>query len=189
MLSQRLWINLLCEFGPVVSFLLAFQFGNFRLATIVMVITVSISFVILRLVEGHTPYFALLNTVSVILFGGLSAYINIPGVFICRDTLFDLALGFSFLVSVRTSRPGLKILFGNVFAITDNGWKIFTKRWGYFYIFLALINAYVQVSFDEATWVAAKVGMIAITFIFGMYQLTLTRRERLPEADSLGLIR
>lgn len=189
MFPRRLWINLLCEFGPVVAFLIAFELSTFRFATVVMVGTVAISFLILRLVEGHTPYFALLNTITVIVFGGLSAYINIPGVFICRDTLFDLGLGIAFLLSLKTTRPGLQVLFGNVFAITDRGWKIFTKRWALFYIFLACVNAYVQLSFDASTWVAAKVGMIVITFIFGMYQLTLTARERLPLADRLGLVR
>lgn len=171
------------------GFLIAYQYSGFRFATIVMIVAVAVAFIVLRALEGHTPYFALLNTLSVIIFGGVSVFVDIPSIFICRDTLFDVLLGGILFFSLRTKEPGLKILFGKVFAITEKGWRIFTARWAFFFLLLAAINEFVRQTFDANTWVAAKVGMIVITFIFGMYQLTLTRRERLPEADALGLIR
>jgi len=187
MFAKKLWINLLCEFGPIASFLIVYQFSTFGKATIAMVIATCISFVILLKIEKHVPYFALLNTVSVILFGGVSALIDIPDIFIIRDTIFDLVLGIVLLTTVNFKRTGLQMLFSNVFLITQKGWKIFTFRWGIFYLILALTNEVIRNYANEQMWVEAKVWMILATVIFGMYQLTLTKRERLPEANSYGL--
>ncbi len=185
--SKKLVINLLCEFGPIAAFLTTYQFSTFATATIAMIIATTISFFILWRFDNHVPYFALLNTVSVILFGGISALIEIPDVFIVRDTIFDLILGLVLLVSLQTKKTGLELLFGNVFAITQKGWRIFTLRWGIFYLLLALVNEYIRLYQTPDTWVEAKVWMIVGTVIFGMYQLTLTKRERLPTANAYGL--
>lgn len=194
MFSWKLWINLLCEFGPIAAFLTVFEIQSathpdvaFGQATIAMVIVTCISFFVLFRFEKHVPYFALFNTVSVLLFGGVSAFVNIPDVFILRDTILDLVLGVILLVSLRYKSTGLQFFFGNVFAITEKGWRMFTFRWGIFYIILALTNEAVRMGTSPEMWVQAKVWMIIGTFMFGMYQLTLTRRERLPHANAYGL--
>ncbi len=194
MFSWKLWINLLCEFGPIAAFLTVFEIQNmahpdtaFGQATIAMVVVTCISFFVLLRFEKHVPYFALFNTISVVLFGGISAFVNIPDVFILRDTILDLVLGVVLLVSLQYKSTGLQFFFGNVFAITDKGWKIFTLRWGIFYIILALTNEAIRMNASPEMWVKAKVWMIVGTVIFGMYQLTLTRRERLPQANQYGL--
>jgi intracellular septation protein len=194
MFSWKLWINLLCEFGPIASFLTVFQIENMRHpevafshATIAMVVVTCISFFVLLRFEKHVPYFALFNTISVILFGGVSAFVNIPDVFILRDTILDLILGIVLLVSLRYKSTGLQFFFGNVFAITEKGWKIFTLRWGIFYVILACANELIRQNASPDMWVKAKVWLIIGTVIFGMYQLTLTRRHRLPHANTYGM--
>lgn len=187
MLSKKLWINLLCEFSPIVVFLFTFEMGGFRVATLSMIVAVVIAFFALRISEGHTPYFALLNTASVIVFGGVSAFVDIPDIFIVRDSIFDFVLGTALLASLWSKTPGLKLLFNNVFAISDKGWVIFTKRWGIFFLLLGVLNEIVRNFFTPDTWVSFKVGMIIVTVCFGFYQLTLTSKERLSEADTLGL--
>jgi intracellular septation protein len=187
MFSKKLIINLLCEFGPIASFLITYEISTFTHATLAMIVATTLSFFVLWRFDNHVPYFALLNTISVILFGGISALVEIPDVFIVRDTIFDLILGFVLLVSLQFKRTGLEVLFGNVFAITKDGWKQFTLRWGVFYLILALVNECIRIFASPEMWVEAKVWMIIGTVIFGMYQLRLTRRTRLPHANTYGL--
>lgn len=187
LLSKKLWINLLCEFGPVVAFLTSYEMYGFGTATLAMIGTTVVALVILVLFEKHPPYFALFNTASVVLFGGVSVFVNIPDVFIFRDTALDTALGVVFLASLRYKKTGLEFFFGNVFAITQKGWKEFTFRWGIFYVLLAFTNETIRMLATPDMWVTAKVWMIVGTVIFGFYQLRLTSQERLPDANSFGL--
>ncbi len=185
--SKKLWINLLCEFGPIVAFLASYEMYGFGTATFAMICATLVSFIVLWSFERHPPYFAFFNTISVLLFGGVSLFVNIPDVFIFRDTALDIVLGTVFLASLRYQRTGLEFFFSNVFALTKQGWREFTFRWGLFYIFLAFVNETIRITLSPDAWVEAKVWMIVGTVIFGFYQLRLTAKTRLPEANRFGL--
>ncbi len=187
LLSKKLWINLLCEFGPVVAFLASYEMYGFGTATLAMIGATIVALVVLMVFEKHPPFFAMFNTASVVLFGGVSVFVSIPDVFIFRDTAFDIVLGTVCLASLRYKKTALEFFFGNVFAITQKGWKEFTFRWGIFYVLLAFTNEAIRMFATPDMWVEAKVWMIVGTVIFGFYQLKLTAKERLPEANSFGL--
>lgn len=188
MVSRKLLVNALCEFGPVMGFIIAYEIKDFMTGVVVMMIATVISFFVLRSIEKHTPIFALISSGSVILFGSISLFINIPGIFILRDTLFDAIFGSVILISVLFGKPLFKYIFSGVFAITDRGWKIFSLRWGIFFIILAFINEWVRLNLTPENWVTAKILMIIASTIFGIYQLTLTKKERLPEATAWGVV-
>ena len=111
-----------------------------------------------------------------------------PDIFILRDTLFDGIFGSALVVSVWRGKPLFKYIFSNVFAITDRGWSTLSLRWGIFFLILALINEWVRLTLSPEDWVVAKIMIIVVSSVFGTYQLTLTRRERLPHATAWGVI-
>jgi intracellular septation protein len=188
MVSKKLLVNALCEFGPVMAFLITYQVYGFMPGVVAMMIATVISFFVLRHVERHTPIFALISSGSVLIFGGISLFVNIPSIFILRDTLFDVIFGFVIIVSVLIKKPLFKYIFGGVFAITDRGWSIFSLRWGIFFVILAAINEWIRLQLSPDDWVLAKVLMVIASTIFGIYQLTLTKKERLPTATSWGVV-
>lgn len=171
------------------AFLASYEMYGFGTATLAMIGATLVAFVILFAFEKHPPYFALANTLSVLLFGGISVFVSIPDVFIFRDTALDIALGVFLLASLRyqNKRTGLEFFFVNVFALTKKGWREFTFRWGIFYIILAFTNETIRIFATPDMWVEAKVWMIIGTVFFGFYQLRLTTKERLPEANPFGL--
>ncbi len=187
MFSKKLVINTLCEFGPIVAFIIAFEIWGFQAGTIAMMVAVSISLITLKSIENHIPLFALLSTITVLVFGGLSLLKDIPSIFILRDTIFDGLFGISLLISVYVKKPLFQYLFKNVFAITQTGWRKLSFRWGVFFIFLALANEWVRLTLSPETWVVAKMGIILASFIFGMSQLLMTKKERLPSANAWGI--
>jgi len=189
MFTQKLLLNTLCEFGPVLGFLIAFEMKDFNTGVITMIIAVICSLFLLKYTEDHIPFFALLSSASVLIFGGLSLIIDIPSIFILRDTLFDALFGITILFSVWIHKPLFKILFRGVFAINDRGWKQLTFRWGIFFIVLAGINEWVRLTLSPEEWVTAKIYMIIASVLFGGYQFSLTRKERLPDATPWGIVR
>ncbi len=189
MFSNKLIINTLCDLGPIIAFIVAFEIWGFQAGTIAMMITVIIALLILKRVENHIPIFALISTATVLLFGGLSLFKNIPSIFILRDTLFDGVFGVVLLISVWRKRPLFQYIFKNIFAITYKGWSKLSFRWGIFFLFLAGCNEFVRLNLSPETWVGAKILIIIASFVFGISQLTLTKKERLPEANAWGIVK
>ena len=187
MISKKLILNTLCEFGPIMAFIIAFEINGFNTGTIAMIIAVILALIILKYTENHIPIFALLSTLTVIFFGGVSLFMDIPSIFILRDTIFDGIFGITLLISTSLKKPLFQYLFKNVFAITPTGWSTLTFRWGIFFIFLSICNELVRLNLSPEAWVGAKILMIIASFSFGMYQLTMTKRERLPTATAWGL--
>lgn len=188
MFTPRLLKNILCEFGPILAFLIAFETSGFQIGIIAMMLATLLAMVTLKVSEGHIPHFALLSSGTVLFFGGLSVGIDMPDIFILRDTFFDAIFGVALLISVALHKPIFRPLFHTVFAITDQGWSTLSLRWGIFFVILAITNEWVRLSFSPEDWVIAKMFIIAASVIFGSYQLTLTKRERLPEASAWGIV-
>jgi intracellular septation protein len=82
----------------------------------------------------------------------------------------------------------LQVLFENTFAITDKAWRILTVRWAFLFITLATINEFIRVNYPEDIWVNYKLSTVFIILFFGLYQFTLSKKERLPGvSNKLGL--
>lgn len=188
MISKKILINTLCEFGPVLGFLVAFKLSDFMTGIIVMMIATIIALLLLKILEKHTPIFALISSGTVLFFGGISLFIDLPGIFIFRDTIFDTLFGLALLLSVWLGKPLFKYTFSGVFAITHRGWSVLSLRWGIFFLLLALINEWVRLTLSPEDWVIAKILIIIASFVFGAYQFTLTKKERLPNATDWGII-
>jgi intracellular septation protein len=187
MVSRRLFINTLCEFGPILGFLIFFELHDFMAGVIAMMLATLVALLVLRHLEHHTPFFALLSSGSVLIFGGISLFIDIPSIFILRDTVFDSLLGCALLLSVWQGKPLFKYIFKGVFAITDTGWSRLSFRWGIFFLILAVTNEWVRHVLSPEDWVVAKMFIILASVLFGAYQFRLTKKERLPEATAWGL--
>lgn len=187
MITRKLALNTLCEFGPITAFLLAYELGDFEAGVIAMMVATLVALVILKRTENHVPLFALISAATVLFFGGLTLFAHVPDIFILRDTIFDGVFGVVLLLSVWAKKPLFRYLFRGVFAITERGWTLLTRRWGFFFLVLAAGNEWVRLALSPDDWVIAKIGFIVASVIFGSYQFTLTRRERLKTATAWGI--
>jgi intracellular septation protein len=160
---------------------------DFMAGVIAMMIANIISLFALKRFENHIPIFALISSGSVLVFGGITLFIHIPSIFILRDTIFDAIFGTVILISVWYDKPIFKYIFGGVFSISDIGWRTLSLRWGIFFLNLAVINELIRQTLTPEDWVAAKIIMIVASLFFGIYQLKLTKKERLPDATAWGI--
>ncbi len=186
-ISRRLVINTLCEFGPILAFIILFEIKDFMAGVIAMMVANVISLFVLQKYEKHIPMFALISSGSVLIFGGVTLFIHIPSIFILRDTIFDGIFGLVLIASVWYGKPLFKYIFRGVFAITDAGWSALSMRWGIFFLILALMNEWVRHTLTPEDWVLAKIFIIVLSVLFGAYQLRLTKKERLPDATAWGI--
>jgi intracellular septation protein len=118
------------------------------------------------------------TAVLVVVFGGLTFWLDDPRFIMIKPTIINLGFAGVLLAGLAMRRPLLKILFGEAFNLTEEGWRKLSVRWALFFLTLALLNELVWRNFSEATWVNFKVfGILPLTVVFAMAQIGLIRRH------------
>jgi intracellular septation protein len=180
-------LNLSIEFGPILVFVVLAEMTNFIFATLMFVLLTVASLIAAFYERRSFAWFPFVVAVSVIGFGLLTIITKNPFFFIFKDTIYNALFGAIALASVVIKKPVLKILFQDMFDMTQEGWLILTTRWGTMFLILAASNEVVRRLLSENQWVIYKIGSTFATAIFGFYQFTLSKKYRGPKATEWGM--
>ena len=117
------------------------------------------------------------TAVVVTVFGGLTLWFQDSTFIKMKPTIIYIAFGGFLGFGLATGRNFLAALFGQVFNLTAEGWRILTVRWAVFFLSLAILNEIIWRNFSEQTWVYTKLfGFTGLTFIFALLQIGLLAR-------------
>jgi intracellular septation protein len=124
----------------------------------------------------------LVSAFFVVVFGGMTLWLQ-DDVFIkLKPTIVNGIFAAILLGGLAAGHSLLRHLFGDVFRLTDEGWRQLTLRWGLFFIVLAGLNEVVWRNFSTDTWVSFKVfGIMPLTMIFGIAQMGLLKRHEIKQ--------
>lgn len=180
-------ISLIIEFSSVVSFFIFSLLYGFFAGVQALVAFVIFSLIISLIRDKRIPLFMLVNSGFTLLFGILSLYFKDPYFIVIELSLYNLTLGALMLSGYFTGKPAMKTFFDTMFSITDKGWHTLSIRWGIMFFIVTILNEFVWRVYGEESWVYFRLILIIVLGIFGFYQFTLARRERLPDASAWGL--
>ena len=174
---RRLYASLL-ELAPLVLFFIANGRWGIYIGTAVFVVATSIALPCYRWLEGRWPIMPLVGGFFVLVFGGLTIWLQDETFIKLKPTivncLFGTILGGGLLLF---NRPLLKPLFAAAFRLTDEGWRKLTLRWALFFFVLALVNEGMWRSFSTDTWIASKMFLsFPLTMVFALCQVPLLKR-------------
>jgi len=120
----------------------------------------------------------LFSTILILIFGSLTIYFNDPFFIKFKVTLVNLIFSLILLIGVYFKKPLLKNLMGSSIQLTDDGWMGLSKRWAYFFLFLAICNEIVYRNFSDAIWVNFKLfGIMGLTFVFIFTQVFFIQKN------------
>ncbi len=174
---RKLYATLL-EIGPLILFFAVTAKWEIRTGTIVFMIATAIAVPCYRWMEGRWPIMPMVGGFFVLVFGGLTIYLD-NSIFIklkptIVNCLFGLILGGGLLI---LKRPLLKPIFGAAFQLTDEGWRKLTVRWALFFFLLAIVNEIAWRNLSDATWAASKAFVsFPLTMVFAFFQIPLLKR-------------
>ena len=174
---RKLYATLL-EIGPLILFFVVTAKWEIRTGTIVFMIATAIAVPSYRWMEGRWPIMPMIGGFFVLVFGGLTIYLD-NSIFIklkptIVNCLFGLILGGGLLI---LKRPLLKPIFGAAFQLTDEGWRKLTFRWALFFFVLAIVNEIAWRNLSDATWAASKAFVsFPLTMVFAFFQIPLLKR-------------
>lgn len=179
--------GLTIEFGPILVFFVTAKRMGFIQSTGLFVGLTVLSLLYAFIKEKRIAYFPLVAGASVIISGVATVFYDEPFYLIVKDSIYNAIFAIVLISGLIQGRGRLKKMFGNLFAMTDTGWKILSLRWAIFFVLLTIGNEIMWRNFDEIAWVAYKGYSTFVTIIFAVYQFTLSKKYRLPEANAWGM--
>lgn len=181
--AQPHGIKLMIELAPLLAFFAAWFLADIFWATGVLMAATLVSVVASKLLLGRVSPVIIATAVLVVVFGGLTFWFGDAHFIKMKPTIINLLFAGVLLGGLLTGRPLLKLLFGEAFNLTEEGWRKLTLRWMVFFVAMAVLNEVVWRNFSEATWVNFKVfGILPLTLVFAMSQIGLIKRYE-PKAE------
>lgn len=173
--SQQLW-KLLVELGPLLLFFFVNSRAGIFWGTGVLIVATAISIIASRIMFGKLAVMPLVSAFFVIIFGGMTLWLADEQFIKLKPTIVNLIFASVLLGGLVAGHSLLRHLFGDVFKLTEEGWRQLTLRWGLFFLLLAGLNEFVWRNFSTDTWVSFKVfGIMPLTMIFGIAQMGLLK--------------
>lgn len=164
---KRLLLAIVLEFGPVIVFLMSFEFFHVYKATIILMVSTIISTIVTYRLQKRLPYVALYVALITSIFGYITLTLHNPKFIQMRDTLYDVTCALTLIVGLMINVKFLKIAFHEVLPMTNRAWTHFTYAWIGFFLSIAVLNEYVRRSMNLQEWFVFKSVMVFATVLFG----------------------
>lgn len=190
-MPRRLSANskLLLDFAPLGVFFVAYKFADIMTATIALIVATTASLAVIYATERKIALAPLISGVLVAVMGGLTILLDDETFIKVKPTMLNLAFSAILLGGVYGFKKGLlKYVLDVAISLSDAGWVLLSKRWGFFFLFLAGLNEVIWRSFPTEFWVNFKVfGMFTLTIAFALSQWKLIEKYSVPKQDESTL--
>ncbi len=178
--SKEQFIKLLVELGPLVVFFITNARANIFWGTGAFVVATLVSLVVSRYLFGKLSVMPLVSGVFVVVFGGLTLWLQNDLFIKLKPTIVNSLFAAILMGGLAFGQSLLKYPFGDVFKLTEEGWRQLTWRWAIFFVVLAVLNEIVWRNFSTDAWVSFKVfGIFPLTMAFGLAQIGLLKKYEL----------
>ncbi|MBC8020420.1 MAG: septation protein A [Methyloceanibacter sp.] len=175
--QQGLWPKLVIELGPLLVFFAANAVAGIYAGTAAFMVATLISLAAARMRYRKVPIMPLVSGVIVLVFGGLTLFLRDETFIKLKPTIVYSMFALLLAGGLMLKKPLLELLFGPVFALTEEGWRKLTWRWIAFFVVMAIVNELVWRNFSTDTWVSFKAfGFLPLTLLFTLAQMPLLQR-------------
>jgi intracellular septation protein len=195
------WLPMAIDYAPVLIFFLTYRLSRpadtansigdivavtkstsaFMLATI-------IALVVSKWRMGRIAPMLWLSSVLVCGFGALTIIFHDATWVQIKPTVIYLLCGGALLIGLWRGKPLLKILLADAFVgLDDDGWRILSRNWGWFFLFLAVLNEILRHIYNQAnhnfdTWIAMKLYVfMPMSFLFTFAHMPMLLRHGLGQ--------
>ena len=188
------WLKAGLEFGPLILFFVVFmrlrdktltiagtEYSGFIVATLAFIPVIVISTLLLWKLTGKLAPMQIVTLVLVVVFGGLSVWLNDPAFFKMKPTIIYLIFAGLLGLSLALRRNWLELVMSEALPMRAEGWRILTIRMALLFLGLAVANEVVWRNMSETAWVNFKTfGLPAIMVVFFVANSKLFERYASP---------
>ncbi|WP_260291543.1 septation protein A [Sedimenticola hydrogenitrophicus] len=165
-------MKFLSDLFPVILFFIAYKMYDFYVATVVIIVA-TLAQVGYNWIRHHkVEKMHLVTLLLVLLFGGLTLYLQDPLFLKWKPTVVNWLFAIAFVGShFIGNRPLVERMMSKSVTLPAPVWSRLNVAWSLFFITMGAVNLYVAFNFSEAAWVNFKLfGMMGMTFLFIILQ-------------------
>ncbi|MCZ8332677.1 MAG: septation protein IspZ [Rhodobacteraceae bacterium] len=188
-------VKLALELGPIALFFAGYvmlkdeiftiggaEYGGFIVVTALFIPLMVLTTGILWALTGKLSKMQIATVVLVILFGGLSVWLNDERFFKMKPTMIYILFGGVLGIGLLRGQSYLRVVMEEALPMQAEGWMILTKRLMLFFFALAVANEAVWRLMSTEAWVNFKTfGLTAALFLFFMTQGGLLSRYAIED--------
>ena len=192
------FVKLLLEMGPIVLFFVAYmrmkenvytisgtEYDGFILVTAGFVLLLIATTGLLWFLTGKLSRMQIATLVMVVLFGGMTVWLNDDRFIKMKPTMIYLLFGGTLGFGLLRGSSYLQYVMEGMMPLQDAGWMILTRRLMIFFFGLAILNELIWRTSSTETWVYFKTfGLTLAMFGFFMTQSKLLQTYSTDE-DSI----
>ncbi len=195
--KQNNILKTILEFGPIIVFFISYKYAPVQdlgeidesleriiFATKVFIPTILVTLLIGYLNTKEVAKMPLFTAVIVLIFGGLTIWLRDEMFIKMKPTIIYIVFAILLYIGLLRGQSYLQVLMAVALPMEDKGWMILTKRFAFFFIFLAILNELIWRMMTTDIWVSFKTfGLPALTFIFFFMQARLIQKYRVEESN------
>lgn len=185
------------EYGLVLAFFVAYlllkdrtftvggeEYSGFIAVTAAFVPLMVICSGLLWKLTGHMSKMQIVTLVLVVVFGGLSVWLNDERFFKMKPTLIYLIFGGILGFGLLRGQSYLRVVMEEALPMQEEGWMILTRRVCAFFFGLAALNEIIWRTQSTETWVSFKTfGLTIAIFAFFMLQGKLFQQYGIEKTE------
>ncbi|HVZ05516.1 inner membrane-spanning protein YciB [Hyphomicrobium sp.] len=189
-------INILSEFGPLVTMFVVNAVAGIEAGTWALIVTTLMAIGVMFYMFHRPPIFPLIASSVTIAFGTLTLLTGDPMWVQIKVTIFNALFAVFLIGGLFVKHNFFQYVFEKTFRYTDEGWNKFTWSFAFFFILTAIANEYVRRTFHDDqsyllmgyemsgvnVWILFKIAIVLP--VSGLYAWVLTRlmqKYRLPD--------
>lgn len=170
------------EIGPVLAFFGAYfllkdqtfiirgaEYDGFIVATAGFVPLMMFTTGLLTVLSGRVSPMQVLTLVLIIVFGGLSVWLNDERFFKMKPTIIYLVFAGILGVGLIRGQSYLRTVMEEMMPLQPEGWMILTRRLSLFFLALAVLNEAIWRTQATETWVWFKTFGLSLA-VFGFFR-------------------
>lgn len=189
------FVKLALEIGPIVLFFVGYgrmkeqvfsiggtDYSGFIVATALFIPLILASTGLMWWLTGKLSKMQVMTAILVVLFGGLSVWLNDDRFFKMKPTIIYLLFGGMLAFGLMRGKSYLQMVMEEVMPLQEAGWMILTRRLATFFFALAVTNEVIWRTMSTDAWVNFKTfGLTAAVFLFFMTQGKLMQTYAVEE--------
>lgn len=182
-------VRLAIDFGPLLVFVGVYAAKDIFWATGAFMVAVTAAIVASWRLRGHVPLMLWITGAVVLVFGGLTVFLQDPSFVKMKPTLVNAIFAAILFVGLARGKSFLRLVMEAAFPpLSDQGWMRLTWNWALFFAAMALVNEIVWRNYSTDFWVSFKLfGYVPMTFLFALLQTPVILRHHVePGEDDCG---
>lgn len=172
------------DYLPLIAFFIAFKLSGVFFGTAVFMVAILVAVVVSKMKLGRVAPMLWLSAILILGFGALTIKFHDPSFIKLKPTIIYTGLGLLLVGGALIRRPLLRYVLEVGFeGLSDHGWLILSRNWGFFFLAMAAFNEVLRRSVSDETWLTVKLGFIPLSLTFGAAHLPFLMRNGLVTKD------